>query len=30
MAAGELLPVRAKAHLQDGNIKRPNISDIGI
>ncbi|WP_166213140.1 hypothetical protein [Cognatiluteimonas telluris] len=30
MAAGEPLPVRAKAHLQDGNIKRLYISDVGI
>ncbi len=30
MAAGEPLPVRAKAHIQDGSIKRLYISDVGI
>lgn len=30
MAAGEPLPVRAKAHFQDGAIKRLYISDVGI
>ncbi len=30
MAAGEPLPVRAKAHVQDGVVKRLYISDVGI
>lgn len=30
MAAGEPLPVRAKAHIQDGTTKRLYISDVGI
>jgi len=30
MAAGEPLPVRGKAHIQDGTIKRLYVSDVGI
>ena len=30
MAAGDALPVKAKAHIQDGKIKKLCISDVGI
>lgn len=30
MAAGEPLPVKAKAFIQDGNVKKLYISDVGI